>query len=144
MLNLKKKTADMLSDAIKSGFGEGLLTSDEIFSMLEYPPDKNMGDLALPCFKLSKSLRRSPVQIASALAEAVKCEEFSSVSAMGGYLNFKISPKAFADRVIGTVIKEGNTYGASDEGVGKTFPHRTSRYYRYRTLAQASSRVRRL
>ena len=120
MLNLKKKTADMLADAIKSGFGDGLLSADEIFSMLEYPPDKNMGDLALPCFKLSKSLRRSPVQIAAALADAVKCEEFSDVSAMGGYLNFKISPKAFADRVVSTVLNEGSTYGASNEGVGKT------------------------
>ena len=120
MLNLKKKTAALLSSAVASGFGEGILTEEEIFGMLEYPPDKNMGDLALPCFKLSKSLRRSPMDIAAKLADAVSCEEFSSISAMGGYLNFKISPKAFADRVVLSVLSEGNSYGASGEGVGKT------------------------
>ena len=80
MLILKKKTASLLAECIKEKFGEGLLSADEIFSMLEYPPDKMMGDIALPCFRLSKSLRRSPVQIAEAIAAAIKCEEFSSVS----------------------------------------------------------------
>ncbi|MBO7171302.1 MAG: AEC family transporter, partial [Clostridia bacterium] len=63
-------------------FGEGILSSSEIFDMLEYPPDKTMGDIALPCFRLSKSLRRAPVMIAAELAGAVSCEEFSSVSAV--------------------------------------------------------------
>ena len=120
MLVLKKRTADMLALAVKEKFGEGLLSEADILSMLEYPPDKNMGDLALPCFKLSKSLRRSPVDIAKTMAEYVKCEEFSEVSAIGGYLNFKIKAEAFAERIIGTVKKEGAKYGASSEGEGKT------------------------
>ncbi len=120
MLTLKKKTAELLSEAVSANFGEGLLSADEIFAMLEYPPDKSMGDLALPCFKLSKSLRRSPMDIAAKMASSVKCEEFSDVSAMGGYLNFKISPEAFARRVIGAVKREGAKYGASRDGEGKT------------------------
>ena len=71
MLKLKKKTAELLSEAVKEKFGDGLLSEEEIFGMLEYPPDKSMGDIALPCFRLSKALRRSPVQIAEALSEAV-------------------------------------------------------------------------
>jgi len=120
MLVLKRKTAALLADAASSKFGEGILTADEIFGMLEYPPDRTMGDLALPCFKLSKSLRRSPVEIAKTLAEAVSCEEFSEVNAMGGYLNFRISPSAFASRVVGEVMTRGERYGASGEGEGKT------------------------
>ena len=81
MLTLKKNTAGLIADAVKVGFGEGLLSAEEIFAMLEYPPDTSMGDIALPCFRLSKTLRRSPVQIAEMLAAAIKCEEFSSVTA---------------------------------------------------------------
>ena len=120
MLTLKKKTADILEAAVKDGFGEGILSAADIFAMLEYPPDRSMGDLALPCFKLSKALRRSPVQIADALAAAVKCEEFSEVSAIIGYLNFKINPTSFATRVVSDVERLGDKYGSPMDGVGKT------------------------
>jgi len=120
MLTLKKKTAEYLSDAVKEVFGEGLLSSDEIFEMLEYPPDKSMGDIALPCFRLSKSLRKAPPMIASALAEKISCEEFSSVEALGGYLNFKISPTAFAARVVSDISAAGDKYGSPMCGEGKT------------------------
>ena len=120
MLTLKKKTADILEAAVKDGFGEGILSAADIFAMLEYPPDRSMGDLALPCFKLSKALRRSPIQIADALAAAVKCDEFSQVSAINGYLNFKINPASFASRVVSDVERLGDKYGSPMDGVGKT------------------------
>ena len=120
MLTLKKKTAALIADAVEAGFGTGLLSAEEIFSMLEYPPDKTMGDLALPCFRLSKSLRRSPVQIAETLAAAIKCEEFSSITAISGYLNFKIDGTAFARRVVSDVSTLADSYGSPMNGVGKT------------------------
>ena len=119
MLILKKKTASLLAECIKEKFGEGLLSSDEIFAMLEYPPDNSMGDIALPCFRLSRTLRRSPVQIAEILAENISCDEFSSVSALNGYLNFKINHTAFASRVVGDVDRLGDKYGSPMNGVGK-------------------------
>ena len=120
MLKLKNKTATLIADAVAAGFGEGLLSSSDVFAMLEYPPDKTMGDIALPCFRLSKSLRRSPVQIAESLAASIKCEEFSSVTAVNGYLNFKIDGTAFSRRVVSEVISEGDKYGAPTFGEGKT------------------------
>ena len=119
MLILKSKCAKLLADAVCAKFGEGLLSENEIFGMLEYPPDANMGDLALPCFRLSKVLRRSPVQIAEALADGFECEEFSSVSATGGYLNFKISPTSFANRVVSDVRRLGDKYGSPMCGEGR-------------------------
>ena len=119
MLILKNKTASLLAECVKGKFGEGLLSADEIFTMLEYPPDTSMGDIALPCFRLSRTLRKSPVQIAEILAESVKCEEFSSVSALNGYLNFKVSHTAFAKRVVGDVERLGDKYGSPMNGVGK-------------------------
>ena len=120
MLTLKKKTAEMLATAVAQNFGEGLLAKEEIYTMLEYPPDKNMGDLALPCFRLSKTLRRSPVQIAETLAGAVSSPEFSEVSAAGGYLNFKIEGQAFSRRVVSDIYNEREKYGSENEGAGKT------------------------
>ena len=120
MLTLKKNTASLIADAVAKGFGEGLLSADEVFAMLEYPPDRTMGDIALPCFRLSRSLRRSPVQIAEMLAAAIKCEEFSSISAVNGYLNFKIDGTAFSRRVAGEVLSLGDKYGSPMNGEGKT------------------------
>jgi arginyl-tRNA synthetase len=88
--------------------------------MLEYPPDKNMGDIALPCFRLSKTLRRSPVQIADTLKESVNMSEYSEVSSVGGYLNFKININNFAKRVLSDISDAGDKYGSSMAGVGKT------------------------
>ena len=120
MLTLKKKTAESLALAVKEKFGEGLLSEEEIYNMLEYPPDKNMGDIALPCFRLSKTLRRSPVQIADTLKESINMSEYSDVSSVGGYLNFKINVNNFAKRVLSDISDAGDKYGASDVGEGKT------------------------
>ena len=120
MLTLKKNTASLIAGAVAAGFGEGLLSAEEIFGMLEYPPDKTMGDIALPCFRLSKSLRRSPVQIAEMLAAAIKCEEFSAITAVNGYLNFKIDGTAFSRRVASEVLSLGDKYGSPMTGEGKT------------------------
>ena len=120
MLTLKKNTAALIAEAVKSGFGEGLLSAEEVFTMLEYPPDSSMGDIALPCFRLSKTLRRSPVQIADMLATAIKCEEFSSVTAVNGYLNFKIDGRSFSGRVTSEVLNLGDKYGSPMNGEGKT------------------------
>ena len=120
MLKLKRKTAEIISLAVKNNFGEGLLSADDVFGMLEYPPDKNMGDLALPCFRLSRTLRRSPVQIADTLASAISSHDFSSVTAVNGYLNIKADIGAFAKRVVNDVLTEGSTYGSPKCGEGKT------------------------
>ena len=49
--------------------GNFVYSEDEINQMLEYPPNRELGDFALPCFKLSKTLRCSPVKIAENLAK---------------------------------------------------------------------------
>jgi arginyl-tRNA synthetase len=87
--------------------------------MLEYPPDPAMGDLAMPCFRLSKTLRRSPVQIAAQLAEQVKCECAARIEAVNGYLNFYLSDNVVCDTVVGEILAKGEKYGAPTIGQGK-------------------------
>ncbi len=94
---------------------------EEIYASLAVPPDPALGDYALPCFKFAKLFRKSPVLIAEELASRYETDEVvSSVSAVNGYLNFKIDRKGLARDVIGQALGRGCAYGASDMGAGKT------------------------
>ena len=96
------------------------MTAAEIENMFETPKDESMGDVALPCFKLSKVLRKSPAAIAEELKNSfTPCDEVEEVNAVSGYLNFKISPKAYLKHLI-PVVRQGEAVGSSDEGRGKT------------------------
>ena len=120
MLKLKKNTAAAIAALVKEKYPAAALEEAEILDMLEYPPDKAMGDLALPCFRLSKSLRRSPMEIAKTLSESLSLPEFSSVEVQGGYLNFRVNGTAFAKRVVGEISEKGEKYGSPMCGEGKT------------------------
>ena len=120
MQTIKKLIArQILAAAEEASPGAGL-TEEEIVSALEYPPDPNMGDLAFPCFRLSRALRRSPVQIAAALAEKLGGGCIGSASAVGGYLNFTISGDYLGGTVVPEILAAGDWYGAQTFGEGKT------------------------
>ncbi len=120
MLKFKSQTAALIAEAVAAAFPAGALTEEEINAMLEYPPDASMGDLALPCFKLSRTLRSSPVKIADTLAENLSSPLFSEVSAVNGYLNFRMNGAAFASRVLADIGADGDLYGSPKCGEGKT------------------------
>lgn len=97
------------------------VSQEEIFASIALPPNSEMGDYALPCFKFAKILRKSPVAIAEELKNGFVTDNvISEVSAVNGYLNFKINKNGLADSVIKQILSEGNGYGASDIGTGKT------------------------
>ena len=121
MLNFKSTLSQALSCAISKISPETELTGSELAAMLEYPPSKDMGDLAFPCFKLSKALRKAPPVIASLISEAMdKVSFLSKTEVVGGYLNFFIDDAYFTDGILDKVISEGDDYGRSDSGKGKT------------------------
>ena len=67
------------------------LSEQELYDMLALPPDTAMGDFALPCFRLAKTMRKAPALIAEELAKAYPCDAIvSSAQAVDGYVNFKI------------------------------------------------------
>lgn len=97
------------------------VTVDELYSFIEIPPNTEMGDYALPCFKLSKIMRRPPVVIAETLAGAFEPDIYvEKAIAVNGYLNFKINRKGFADALLDEVIAKGNSFGSDNIGEGKT------------------------
>ena len=69
MQKLKSSLASALLNKLDTYNAEHGLDALAVSDMLETPPDPAMGDFALPCFKLSRVLRRSPQQIAADLAE---------------------------------------------------------------------------
>lgn len=118
MKKLKKEAEKLLIEAINKSFA--FESELNIFDMLEYPPDTTMGDLALPCFKLSKVLRASPVKIAETLAQNIQSDSFSEITAINGYLNFRIDASRFAKRVLLDICEQGESYGSPMNGEGKT------------------------
>lgn len=97
------------------------VSKKEIEENLAVPPDASMGDYALPCFKFAKILRKSPVVIAEELKNKFPVGgEVKEVSAVNGYLNFRIDKQKLAEETLERILKEKENYGGSDEGKGKT------------------------
>ena len=97
------------------------LPQEEIASLLALPPDTAMGDFALPCFKLAKTLRKAPALIAQELAASYPTDEIVvEASAVNGYVNFRIDRAFWAERTLACIFAERERYGSSDEGQGRT------------------------
>ena len=97
------------------------VSQEEICASIALPPNSEMGDYALPCFKFAKILRKPPVVIAEELKNSISTDEhISEISAVNGYLNFKINKNGLADNVIRQILSESEGYGSSNVGAGKT------------------------
>ena len=120
MLSLKRSIAENIAKKLVAAYPAAEMSATDIADMLEYPPDSKMGDLALPCFKLSKTLRNAPPRIAAALAEGFECEGVESAEALGGYFNLKISRKYLEEKVLPEILDKKEKYGAPSIGEGKT------------------------
>ena len=122
MLKIKMNIAEALCGAMKRSFSADA-SADDVYEMLEYPPDKEMGDIALPCFKLSKTLRKAPPVIAQALSDALTedvPEGIGKIIPFGGYLNFSVSDSYLSDNLLCQILEADKQYGSSDEGKGRT------------------------
>jgi len=70
-----------------------VMSLEEIRTLLELPPRPEMGDVALPCFTLAKTLRKAPVSIVAELADLLNASdgigsaEGIRAEALGPYLN---------------------------------------------------------
>ncbi len=97
------------------------IESEQLASFIEIPPNTEMGDFALPCFKLSKIMRMPPVKIAEQLKDSFSADQYiSEVLAVNGYLNFKINRDNFAFDTLNEILSKGDAYGSDTIGDGKT------------------------
>ena len=119
-----KKIKELIAKSIAVEIGKlnaecGIGEAD-VLKMFEYPPDSSMGDIALPCFKLSKTLRCAPVKIADSIASGLQCEAIRRAEAVNGSLNVFINNDFLCKDILGEILDKNERYGSSDEGEGKT------------------------
>jgi arginyl-tRNA synthetase len=98
---------------------ETRLSVGDVAALVEVPPRAEMGDFAFPCFGLAKSLKKSPVVIATELAKGFKLpKEIENVKSEGAYVNFFVDKGIFAKEVLAKVKKKG--FGKLSLGKGKS------------------------
>ena len=96
------------------------LEIEDIKKLIEIPPKSDMGDFAFPCFQLARVMRNAPNMIAEELALKLNKEGFERIENLGPYVNFFVDKEAFTKNAIETVLTEGEDYGKSNIGEGKT------------------------
>ena len=95
------------------------LSFEEIYKLIEIPPQDNMGDYSFPCFSLAKTLRKNPALIAENLAEKIELEGFEKIENLNAYLNFYVDRKVFEEEILKEILEKKEKYGSSDKGSGK-------------------------
>lgn len=95
------------------------LSFEEIYKLIEIPPQDNMGDYSFPCFSLAKTLRKNPALIAEDLAKEFDTEGFEKVENLNAYLNFYVDRKVFEEEILKEILEKKEKYGSSDKGSGK-------------------------
>ena len=95
---LAQEVAQVLAPVISALAPE--LDAATIASLLGPPPKPEMGDLAFPCFRLSKPLKQAPPKIAQTLAEALADQVgkglITALEPAGPYLNLRLAPAEVA------------------------------------------------
>lgn len=114
MDNLKEIIAASIKDAINNDE----ISMEDILNALEEPKDSKNGDMAFPCFKLSRVLKNSPINIAQNIKENIKYDDgiINKVENVNGYLNFYINNASVLSNLVKKVIEENDNYGKSDIG----------------------------
>ena len=112
-MEYKQQIAELLS--AKCG-----LDAEKIQSLIEIPPQLEMGDFAFPCFILAKTMHKAPQAISEEIATGLDLSGTDlTAKNVGPYVNFFIDRSALSENVIGEILKEGLSYGSSDLGSGK-------------------------
>ncbi len=113
MINFKQIIAKKIAKVVDLG-------ENELQEYVEVPPNPEMGDYAFPCFKLAKTLKKAPPEIASDLKEKIEVgDEIASVEIAGGYLNFKVNSLLLVQTVLTEIDEKQESYGSSEIGKGK-------------------------
>lgn len=112
MTDYKKHIASLISTLVPDTDTEQYVTATA---------DDSFGDFTFPCFRLAKTMRMSPVQIAQKLASEVKIDDVVvKVEPVNGYLNFFVNKDAMIAETLNKVLKEGENFGNDTVGNGKT------------------------
>lgn len=113
---MKTKICQYLSEVLQE------VSVEELHSAIEIPPEEKMGDYALPCFVMAKKMHKSPMLIATELAEKLNGQKeelgIEKAENVGAYCNIYLKRDVFVEKCIEALQKDG--YGVAQPGSGKT------------------------
>ncbi len=114
MIDFKDKIAEEINKVLE-------LPKDELKSYIEIPKDTKMGDYALPCFKLAKQMKKSPVMIANEIKEKIEMpnEYISKIEVVNGFLNIFVNNDLLIKDLLNEMDEQKENYGSSKVGNGK-------------------------
>jgi arginyl-tRNA synthetase len=111
-----QKIKQRIIDLINHEYGEEIVAVAD----LSFPPNAEMGDLTLPCFKIAKTAGQAPGQVAEELFQKIKTDEIiASVKTAGPYLNLTINKEYLAKNLLLEIEKENEKYGQNEIGEKK-------------------------
>lgn len=96
------------------------INKEKILENIGVPKDTSNGDYAFLCFILAKELKKSPVAIAEEIKEKISqnlenIKEISEVSAVNGFLNFKLNKNQITQEVIDEFDTEKENFGSQKQ-----------------------------
>ena len=119
MGDFEKKILTAVKDAVKAVYD---LEPEEGVLQVETPKDTKLGDYATSAaMKLSRALRKNPMEIAGPLVEKLTelLPEAESITvARPGFINFRLKKESLT-ALINQVLTAGDDYGKNDSGKGK-------------------------
>lgn len=103
---INKSIAALISSALSNE-----LTISDVEKMLEKPKDRELGDVAFPCFTLAKKYKKSPQIIASEIAPQLVNELIEKVNVVGAYVNIFVNQQMVTTSVLQAILSEKDQYG---------------------------------
>ncbi len=103
-----------------------LPTIEEVASYIEIPPNSEMGDFALPCFRFSKALKKKPVEISQLFQQSAEIQAnpwIAKAVCAGPFLNFFVDKTSMANWLL-PKIDDGSYFDllrsvSSDRGLSR-------------------------
>lgn len=110
-MDFKQKVVDLVSEQVD-------LPKEKISMLIERPKNPKMGDYAFPAFALAKIEHKNPALIAKDIAEKISDDNFTSIQAVGPYVNFAIDHAKLVNSTLNDVLTEKEHFGDQKLGEG--------------------------
>ena len=110
-MEFKQKVVDLVSEQVD-------LPKEKISMLIERPKNPKMGDYAFPAFALAKIEHKNPALIAKDIAEKISDDNFTSIQAVGPYVNFAIDHAKLVNATLNDVLTEKEHFGDQKLGEG--------------------------
>ena len=119
--SIRMSLAEWLRSSIEAmSGGVCSLSAVEIAALIERPPDQELGDFALPCFRFARETKKRPEEVSAALvanfhpkdsSDSQKVEFWvASLSTHGAFLNIKIKSTSLATYFLNRVFDQTHPY----------------------------------